>query len=128
MDAGEIKAISEGEGLRKDLGAANDEEFFFTGGAGKLDACVQRGDDLRVGRMKIRVAREHDQFAARHLSFGTLVGLAAHEHVVAHGEAAEILEVVGEVPRKAAIAADAIAFVEGGDERNDHEVILVGKT
>ena len=64
---------------------------------------------------------QHNQFAARHLSLRALVCLAAHEHVVAHGEAAEMFEIVGEMPGQSILAANAALLVDGGDEGDQHK-------
>ncbi len=115
MDFGVVEAICQWQRPGEDLSATDDEELGFAGGLGELDAGVQRGNDLGICGLEAQISREHDQFAARHFALRALVGFATHEDVMAHGEAAEMLEIVREVPGQAVVAADAALFVDRRD-------------
>jgi len=90
--------------------------ILFAAGFSLPDAGFQGAGHLSVHRLEAQVAGEDDELAPGHDPAGALVGLAAHEHMVAHGEAAEMFEVVGEVPGQPVVAADAAALVYRGDE------------
>ena len=114
LDAGKVQALGKPNRLFKDLRAADDEEFVLGCGAGDFDARLEAGYDFCIGGMEASVARENDQLAAGHLALCALVGFATHEHMVASGEPAKVLEVVGKMPGELAILANTTAFIQSG--------------
>ena len=60
MNAGQVKALRQRQGLGEHLGAADDEQFTFASGAGDLYALIHRGGDNRVAWLKIFIARQND--------------------------------------------------------------------
>ena len=119
-DFGVVDVIREWQRLGEYLCATDDKEFGLTGILGEFDAGFQRGNDFDVRRQEACGTREHDQFATGHLPLRTFVGFAAHEDMMAYGEAAEMLEVIGEVPGETVVAADAAFLVDGGDDGDQH--------
>ena len=64
-----VHALGKPKRMFKNLGTADDEELGLAGGLRKLDAGVQRGDDLGIRRLEIREMREDDEVAAWHEPF-----------------------------------------------------------
>ena len=120
--AREIEAIGTGQRLGVDLGAADHEELLV--GAEERRGFVERMHDAAAGDFD-PLARDDHVGAVGQRPAERLVGLAAHDHGVARGEAPETPQVFGNVPEKAVVSADDAIFGHGDDDA-DHKFVCFG--
>ena len=62
------------------------------------------------------MSAEHNVVATRQRAANGLVCFSAHYYGFAHGDALEVSEVVGQVPRNVALQADHTMVIARGDE------------
>jgi hypothetical protein len=113
---GQHQPLRERHRLAVDLAAPDDEDLVTR--PGQRQRLGQRVGGLDVRVVPVRLARDDDRAATGQHAPDRLEGLAAHDHGVAHGGVLEVLEVLGEVPRHPAAAADDAVAAEGGEERD----------
>ena len=123
MNAREIDATGHRQHRREDLRAADDRDLVDTACRGAHARNVQRLRDasrtLDTGNIEIRTARDDDVVAAIERLADRVECLATHDHRLAHGEAAEDLQVGRHAPWDCAVATDDAVLGDGNDEGDD---------
>lgn len=113
IDAGEEEFGAAREEGGVEFGAADEVEVFSGGRGGDF---FESAEDARTG--DLGRSREDPVFTTGEGFSNGVVGFAAHEDDVAEGGAFEKFQVLGEVPRDAALEADGAVAGHGGD--GDH--------
>jgi hypothetical protein len=84
--------------------------------AGRDSRRIERGHDDAAARREIVRTAQHEIGAPRQCAADRLIGLAAHEHVLAESERFEAGEIRGQPPRQLIAASDDIVFRRRDDQ------------
>ena len=118
LDLGDVQRIRQMQGLRIDVGAADDENFRII--ATDRDGVRQGMRDQATFKLQVAVARDHHRAAPRQRFADGVEGLASHDQVMPHGQRLEMLEVLRAAPGQVVVHADGPVLRHRDNEGNAH--------
>src|SRR5690606_28662629 len=123
MDAREIDAARVPQHRCEDLGATDRHDLVDAALGGthfsNLERFLDAASTLDTGHAEVGFARDDDIVAPVERLADRVIGLATHDHGLAHGKAAEDLQVGGHTPRNGALAPDHTILGDRDDEGDD---------
>ena len=120
VDPCQVETIGPGQGLGVNLRAPTDERLLFPVLSGHPEGLIERVSNLTARGFIIGIAGQDIHLAAGQGLANALVGLAANDEMMPHGQSLETLEIIGKMPGQAIIHADAAVLVHGHDDGDEH--------
>ena len=124
LNLGDVQRIRQMQGLRIDVGAADDENFRII--ATGRDGVRQGMRDQATCKLQSAVARDHHRGAPRQRLADGVEGLASHDQVMPHGQRLEMFQVFRAAPGQGVIHTDGAVLRHGDDERQGFWILDFG--
>ena len=119
--ARQVEAVGQGQGLRINLRAADDENLVVPGK--QRDGLPERMNHPAAGDFDLLARNDHIG-TVRERAPERFVGFAAHDHGVPRRDGLEMFQVFGNMPEQRILIPDHAVFGNGNDDANHKFQIL----